>query len=383
MNEIYLDYAATTPIHPDVLTVLSASYQRFYANPSSIHRQGREAKLAIDMAREIVCDSIHAKPLEIFFTAGGTESDNMAVAGFLTANSERGKHIISSEMEHPAVLNTLLHFRDKFGFELSFVDINSDGSLDLAHFESLIRPDTILTSLMYVNNEIGVINPIAEIGRLCKIHNIALHCDAVQAFGKVPINLDELPIDIMSTSSHKIYGPKGAGFTFIRKGIKVDRINYGGSQEFDKRSGTENVHAIVAFGKAIEIRQEIMRDEFNRLEKLRDRFITSLKDSITDIQINGTTAQQLPHIVNISFAGCDGEAMLLNLDSEGICVSAGSACASGSRKASKVIQAIPMDSRFRTAPIRFSMGSETNEDQIKQTVSALIKVVERLRQSKK
>ena len=379
MSEIYLDYAATTPIHPEVMTVLNESYHRFYANPSSVHRLGRDAKLAIDSARETICDFINAKPLEIFFTAGGTESDNMAIAGFLNANHEKGKHVITSEMEHPAVLNTLIHFRDKYGFELSYVDINSDGSLNLDQFKSLIRPDTILTSLMFVNNEIGVINPVFEIGTICREHNITFHTDAVQAFGKIDIDLNKLPIDILSTSSHKLYGPKGAGFIFIRKGVNVDRINYGGSQEFDKRSGTENVHAIVAFGKAIEIRRDTMQAEYTRLNKLRSLFIDLVTTSISDIQLNGRTEAQMPHIISISFSGCDGEAMLLNLDSQGICVSAGSACASGSRKASKVIQSIPMAEKYRTAPIRFSMGKDTTETEIRETVTTLTSVINKLR----
>lgn len=377
MSTIYLDHAATTPLAPEVISKMTHVMNNIYGNPSSIHRFGQDAKLEVDMAREEICSFLNAKPLEICFTSGGTESDNHAIIGACFAND--GNHIITAPTEHKAVLNAINYLVENHGYSVSFLSISEDGTIDLNELKFLIKKETVLVSLMYVNNEIGLIHPVEEIGEICKAHNILFHTDAVQAFGKINIDLKNSAIDLLSASSHKIYGPKGAGFTYIRKGTLIDKTVHGGAQEFDMRSGTENVISISGFGEAVKRCKKILDSDFKKISELQAYFIQHIQSEITDIHINGSLENRIYNNVNISFSGCNGEAILHQLNTKGIAVSSGSACTSGSIESSHVIEALNLGSSLTNSAIRFGLGRSTTRDELDTVISSLKNIIQLFR----
>ena len=377
MKRIYMDYSATTPVAPEVVDRITYIYSNVYGNPSSIHQTGQDAKLAVDMAREEIAQFISAKPLEICFTSGGTESDNHAILGACFANA--GTHIISAKTEHKAVLNTLEYLEEKHGYTITYLPVDTAGNISLSDLKSAIRPETVLVTLMYVNNEIGTIHPVQEIGRICKENGVLFHTDAVQAFGKIAIDMTTLHVDLLSASAHKIYGPKGIGFTYIRKGTLVDKFVIGGVQEFDMRGGTENVAAIAGFGKAVELCKKNIELDHSHIKELQSYFLNLLKKEITDIHINGSETQRIYSNMNVSFAGCDGETLLHHLNAKQIDVSSGSACTSGSIEPSHVIQALNIDPKYVESAIRFGFGRHTTKEEIENVVLCLKQCVDKIR----
>ena len=345
MNIIYCDHAATTPVKEEVLNEMIPYFSMNYGNPSSIYSIGRRSKKALDTARTRVAKAIGTDEKEIYFTSCGSESDNLAIKGIAKANNEKGKHIITSKIEHHAVLNTCKTL-EKEGYEITYLNVNEKGLVNLEQLKNSIREDTILITIMFANNEIGTIQPIKEISEIAHKSNIIFHTDAVQAVGNVKIDVNELGIDALSMSAHKFYGPKGVGALYIKKGIEFEKIQDGGHQERDKRSGTENVAGIVGLGKAIEIASQNL-DNYNcKLLKLRNYFINEITTRYSDIKINGDLKNRLPGNINISFPNIDGEELLLKLDRQNICASTGSACNSGSTEPSHVLKAIGLDSKY-------------------------------------
>ncbi|MEI7904165.1 MAG: cysteine desulfurase NifS [Candidatus Firestonebacteria bacterium] len=378
MKRIYLDYAATTPVHPEVLEFMTPYFTEKFGNASTIYYYGREAKAALEESREKIAKAIGAESAEIVFMSGGTEADNNALKGVAYANRTKGNHIITSRIEHHAVLETC-HSLEKEGFEVTYLPVHKDGLIDLDEVKSAIKENTILVSLMFANNEIGVINPVKEIGIICRAKGVYFHTDAVQALGSVPINVEEMNIDLLSVSSHKLYGPKGVGALYIRKGVKCSSLMHGGEQEKRRRAGTENIAGIVGFGKAAELAIRGLANEAPRLTALRDKLIRGLKTCIPEIVLNGHPEKRLPGNVNISVKYIEGEAMLLNLDMEGICASSGSACTSGSLEPSHVLTALGLPQELAHGSIRFSLGKATSEEDIKTVLNVFPEIVERLR----
>lgn len=338
----YFDNAATTRTDDEVLKVMLPFFINEYGNPSSVYKLGREARKAIEEAREKVAKAINANPNEIYFTAGGSESDNLAIKGIAHANINKGKHIITSKIEHHAVLETCEKL-EKEGFEVSYIGVDENGIIDLNELKSTIREDTILITIMFANNEIGTIQPIKEIGEIAKEHNIVFHTDAVQAVGSIKIDVKELNIDSLSLSGHKFYGPKGIGALYVKKGVKFDKLINGGHQERNKRAGTENVPGIVGIGKAIELAYDRLEDNNKMIKDLRDYYLEEVKRRIPNIRINGDRKTRLPGNMNISFKGVEGDAVLFNLDLNGIYASIGSACTSGSLEPSHVLTAMGLN----------------------------------------
>lgn len=375
---IYLDHAATTGVRPEALEEMLPYFSEKMGNPSSIYFLGQETKKAVDLARERVAKALGAEPSEIFFTAGGSEADNLAIKGVAMANSNKGKHIITSKIEHPAVLNTCKYL-SKMGFEISYIDVDENGKIKLDDLKSAIREDTILISVMFANNEIGTIQPIKEIGEIAKEKNIYFHTDAVQAVGNVKIDVKEMNISMLSLSAHKFYGPKGTGVLYIKKGTRIDSLIHGGAQEGKKRAGTENVAGIVGLGKAIELADQDL-DRYNaKLLKLRERLIEGVMESIPHVRLNGHRSDRLPGNVNFSFSFIEGESLLLMLNLKGICGSSGSACSSGSLDPSHVLMAIGLDHATAHGSLRLTIGEENTEEDIDYTIEALKEVVEKLR----
>ena len=375
---IYLDHAATTGVRPEALEEMLPYFSEKMGNPSSIYFLGQETKKAVDLARARVAKALGAEPSEIFFTAGGSEADNLAIKGVAMANSNKGKHIITSKIEHPAVLNTCKYL-SKMGFEISYIDVDEDGKIKLDDLKSAIREDTILISVMFANNEIGTIQPIKEIGEIAKEKNIYFHTDAVQAVGNVKIDVKEMNITMLSLSAHKFYGPKGTGVLYIKKGTRIDSLIHGGAQEGKKRAGTENVAGIVGLGKAIELADKDL-DRYNaKLLKLRERLIEGVMESIPHVRLNGHRNDRLPGNVNFSFSFIEGESLLLMLNLKGICGSSGSACSSGSLDPSHVLMAIGLDHATAHGSLRLTIGEENTEEDIDYTIEALKEVVEKLR----
>lgn len=377
-KEVYLDYAATTPIRSEVYETMKPFLSDKYGNPSSIHHFGREAKVAIEEAREKIAKAIGAKNDEIIFTSGGTESNNIVLKGVTLALSEKGKHIITSTIEHHSILEPC-HFLEKLGFEVTYLKVNKDGILDPEELKKAIRKDTILVSIMHANNEIGTIEPIEELSKIAKEYDIYFHTDAVQTVGHIPLNVDSLGVDFLSLSAHKFYGPKGVGALYIRKGAKLHPLIHGGEQEQRKRAGTENVAGIVGIGKAIELACAELDQEVKRLTNLRDYFISEVEKRIPDVYLNGHRIKRLPNNINFSFAYIEGESILLNLDLEGIGVSTASACSSSSSEPSHVLTAIGISKDLAHTAVRFTLGLYTNKEEIDYTLNVLEKTVERLR----
>uniref|UniRef100_A0A7C3WWK1 Cysteine desulfurase IscS n=1 Tax=Dictyoglomus turgidum TaxID=513050 RepID=A0A7C3WWK1_9BACT len=377
-REVYLDYAATTPIRPEVFQAMEPYLTKEFGNPSSIHHFGKQARIVIEEAREKIAKALGAKNEEIIFTSGGTESNNMALKGVAYALSDKGKHIITSSIEHHAILEPC-HFLEKFGFEITYLPVDKEGFIDPDSLRKAIRKDTILISIMHANNEIGTIEPIEELTKIAKEYEIYFHTDAVQTVGHIPVNVDKLGVDLLSISAHKFYGPKGIGALYIRKGTKIHPLIHGGEQEQRKRAGTENVAGIVGMGKAIEISILELDNERERLINLRDYFIKEVEKRIEEVYLNGPREIRLPNNINFSFAYIEGESILLNLDLEGIAVSTGSACSSASLEPSHVLSAIGLPIELAHSAVRFTLGHYTTKEDLDYTLEVLEKTVKRLR----
>lgn len=378
MRKIYFDHSATTPVHPAVAEEMIRYITGNYGNPSSVHSFGREARKAVEEAREKVARGIGAKPGEIVFTAGGTESDNMAIKGAAYANRAKGNHIITCAVEHHAVLDTCKAL-EKEGFSLTVLPVDGYGMVSPEDVAGAITDKTILISIMHANNEVGTIQPVPEIGRLAREKGILFHTDAVQSMGKVPVNVDELQVDFLSISGHKIYGPKGVGALYIRQGARWQPINQGGGQERRRRPGTENVPGIVALGKAVELAVADMAEEAARLARLRDRLINGVMEKIPHVRLNGHPTLRMPNHVNFSFEFIEGESLLLSLDMQGVAASSGSACTSGSLQPSHVLLAMGIPNEIAHGSLRLTLGRDNSEEDVDYFLNILPPIVERLR----
>ncbi|MBY0146755.1 cysteine desulfurase family protein [Neobacillus niacini] len=379
MERIYLDHAATTPMHPRVIEKMMEVMNHNYGNPSSIHSFGREARHYIDLARETLAKSIGAKENEIVFTSGGTEADNMALFGVAESYQHKGKHIITTQVEHHAVLHACQRL-EKMGYEVTYLPVDKTGIVSINDLSEALRTDTILVSIMYGNNEVGSIQPIKEIGGLLKPHQALFHTDAVQAYGIEDIDVNELNVDLLSVSAHKINGPKGTGFLYVRDKVKLVPRAYGGEQERKRRAGTENVAAIVGFQTAVQIATEERLSNREKYQGFKKTFINQLNKQNVDFSINGLLEHSLPHVLNLSFPGTNVEAMLVNLDLAGIAVSSGSACTAGSIEPSHVLVAMfGKESDVLINSIRFSFGFTATEDQIIKTADETARIVTRLK----
>ena len=375
---IYLDNAATTQVYPEVLEAMIPYFTEHYGNPSSIYSFAGESKRAVDAARNTMAEFLNASTEEIYFTGGGSESDNWALKATAEAYANKGKHIITSKIEHHAVLHTC-EWLEKHGFEVTYLNVDENGLVDLEELKAAIRPDTILISVMFANNEIGTIEPIAEIGKIAKEHGVLFHTDAVQAFGHVPIDVQAMNIDMLSASGHKINGPKGIGLMYIRKGIKIGSFIHGGAQERHRRAGTHNVPGIVGFAKAVELASCDMDRRMKYETELRDYYISRVEKEIPYAKLNGDRVKRLPNNTNFCFRFIEGESMLILLDQKGICASSGSACTSGSLDPSHVLLAIGLPHEIAHGSLRATLSEKTTKEDIDFTVDELKKIIERLR----
>lgn len=378
MRRVYLDNNATTPVHPLVLEAMIPFFKETFGNASSVHYFGQQAKKALEESREKVAAFIGAKAGEIVFTSGGTESDNLAIKGVAYANRAKGRHIITSSIEHHAVLNVCKQL-EKEGFEVTYLPVNRYGEVSPESVEDAIRPDTILITVMHANNEVGTLQPIDAIGKIAKARQILFHTDAVQSVGKVPVNVGSFNVDLLSLSSHKIYGPKGVGALYVRRGTRILPLFQGGHHERRRRAGTENVPGVVGLGRACELAAENMDEEAGKLLALMDRLQSGLERKVEDVLLNGHPTKRLPNTLNMSFAGVEGESLLLNLDMEGIAVSTGSACTSGTLEPSHVLSAMGVDPQLAQGSLRFSLGRENTEEDIDYVLAVISDIVKRLR----
>lgn len=376
---IYLDNAATTKTAPEVVEAMLPYFTEFYGNASTVYEFGAKSKEAVSKARETIANAIGAKENEIYFTAGGSEADNWAIKATAEAYKGKGKHIITSKIEHHAVLHTC-QWLEQNGFEVTYLDVDEFGIVKLEELKKAIRPDTILISIMFANNEIGTIEPVEEIGKIAKEHGILFHTDAVQAFGQVPIDVDALHIDMLSSSGHKLNGPKGIGFLYIRKGVKIRSFVHGGAQERKRRAGTENVPGIVGFGKAVELAVANMEERTGKEQELRDYLMERVLKEVPFARVNGDRVQRLPNNVNFCFQFVEGESLLIMLDMKGICGSSGSACTSGSLDPSHVLLAIGLPHEIAHGSLRLTLGEDTTKEDIDFTVEAIKEIVGQLRE---
>lgn len=370
---IYLDHAATTAIKDDVLKEMIPYLTNQYGNPSSFYNFGRKSKKAIEKAREQVASAINAKKSEVYFTSGGTEADNWAIKGIAEYYKNKGKHIITSAIEHHAIINSCKRL-EKEGFEISYLAVDEDGKISIEDLKKAIRKDTILISIMMANNEIGTIEPISEIGDIARKNRIVFHTDAIQAVGCIPIDVEDLKVDLLSISAHKFYGPKGVGALYIKKGTGIDSLMDGGEQEKGKRGSTENVASIVGMGKAIELANKNLNQYQKKLCNLRDEAIMHILKNIPNTRLNGHAVDRLPGSVNILFEGMEAESMILKLDKMGFAVSSGSACSSGLLEPSHVLKAIGLSHENAQCSLRFTFGEENNIKDVKKLVEALKKI---------
>ena len=375
---IYLDNAATTKTAPEVVDAMLPYFSEYYGNASTIYSLGAESKKAMDHARQTIADSLGAKPEEIYFTAGGSESNNWALKATAEAYASKGKHIITTKIEHHAILHTC-EYLEKRGFEITYLNVDRDGLISLDELKAAIRPDTILISVMFANNEIGTIEPIAEIGEIAKEHGVLFHTDAVQAYAQVPINVDEMHIDMLSASGHKLNGPKGIGFLYIRKGVKIRSFVHGGAQERSRRAGTENIPGIVGLGAAVERAMRIMDSKTRKEIELRDYLIGRLENEIPHCWLNGHRTKRLPNNINFSFLFIEGESMLIMLDMKGICASSGSACTSGSLDPSHVLLAIGLKHEEAHGSLRLTLSEDSTKEEMDIVAEEVKKIVQRLR----
>lgn len=375
---VYLDNAATTKTAPDVVEAMLPYFTEHFGNPSSIYSFASGNKEAITQQRDTIAEALGAKSNEIYFTAGGSEADNWALKATAEAYKEKGNHIITTKIEHHAILHTA-EYLEKNGFEVTYLDVDENGVVKLEELEAAIRPTTILISVMFANNEIGTIEPIKEIGEIAKAHGILFHTDAVQAFGQVPIHVDECNIDMLSASGHKLNGPKGIGFLYIRKGVKIRSFVHGGGQERKRRAGTENVPGIVGFGKATELAVATMKERTEKEKELRNYLIQRVMDEIPYTKLNGHPENRLPNNANFSFRFIEGESLLIMLDMKGICASSGSACTSGSLDPSHVLLAIGLPHEIAHGSLRLTLSDETTKEDIDYVVDCLKEIVANLR----
>ena len=380
MNPIYLDHAASTPIHPQVAEQMLHVMTNTHGNASSVHAFGRSAKKVVSGARDQIAKDLGCRPDELVFTAGGTESDNLALFGIAESLSHQGKHIITSQIEHHAVLHACEALEHR-GYEVTYLPVDAHGLVSIEEVEAAIRPDTILISIMFGNNEVGTIQPITEIGQLARARNIVFHTDAVQALGAFPLNCHELPVDLISFSSHKINGPQGIGALYIRHGVKVEPVLYGGLQERKRRAGTENLAGIAGFAQAVQLAVQGLSERIEHLESLRACMLEQLEQQVgtEGYIVNTPIAQSLPHILNISFSGVKSETMLMNLDMENIAAASGSACTSGSLELSHVLQAMKIPENLLNSAIRFSFGMGNTREEIAYVTQKIATILERIR----
>ncbi len=379
MRRVYMDHSATTPTDAEVAQLMMTYMTEKYGNPSSIHGFGREVRMAVENARRQVAGFIGSKPEEVTFTSGGTEADNMAILGVAEAYRRKGKHLITSGIEHHAVLDTC-EYLAKNGFELTVLPVDADGFVSVADVEKAIRPDTILISIMHANNEVGTIQPVAEIGKIAREHKVIFHVDAVQSLGKIPVNVADMNVDLLTVSSHKIYGPKGVGALYVRKGIRLMPLLHGGGQEKKRRSGTENAPGIIGFGLACELAGQRMAAEMAELNRLRDKLMQGILERIDYVKVNGPQGVgRLPNNVNVSIRFIEGESLLLSLDMMGIAASSGSACTSGSLDPSHVLLAMGLPHEIAHGSLRLSLGRQNTDEEVDYVLEQLPKIVSRLR----
>lgn len=379
MNEfIYLDNAATTAVKPEVVDAMMPYFTEVYSNPSSVYRFAGEAKKTMEDAREQIAGFIGAKAAEIYFTGGGSESDNWAIKSVAENYREKGKHIITSRIEHHAVLHTC-EWLEKKGYEVTYLDVDEDGMISLDELEKAIRPDTILITIMFANNEIGTIEPVKEIGEIARKHGVLFHTDAVQAFAHVPVDVEEMNIDLLSASGHKFYGPKGIGFLYIKNGLKISPLLHGGAQERSRRAGTHNVPGIVGMAKAAEIAIADMKGNAEKETEIRDHLIHRIEEEIPYVRVNGHREKRLPGNVNVCFRFVEGESLLIMLDQKGICASSGSACTSGSLDPSHVLLAIGLPHEIAHGSVRLTLSDNTTMEEADYVVDNLKEIVERMR----
>jgi cysteine desulfurase len=379
MNEIYFDNAATSPVHPDVIRAMLPFFAGAMGNPSSLHSAGQQAKRALEEARLTVAGAIAADPKEITFTSGGTESNNLAIQGALRA-SRRGRHLIVSAIEHHSVLNVALALRRQ-GYDVTLLAVDRYGVVELDALRDSLRDDTALVSVMLANNEVGTLEPLAQVAAIAHARGVLVHTDAVQAVGKMPVNVKELGVDLLSLTAHKFYGPKGAGALYVRRGTPIEPLHYGGHQERALRPGTENIAGIVGLAAAVRLAMRDLPEETARIGRLRDRLEAGVRAGIPDVTFNGHPQHRVPHISNISFAGVEGEALLLALDLQGIAVSTGSACTAGSTDPSHVLAAMGVAPDLAQGSLRLSLGRQNTEQEVDRVVQALADAVSRLRKA--
>ena len=376
---IYLDNAATTKTRPEVVEAMLPYFTESYGNPSSVYTFSAKSKEAVTKAREIIADSLGLKSNEIYFTAGGSEADNWALVAAAEAYEAKGKHIITSKIEHHAILHTC-EYLEKRGYEVTYLDVDENGVVKLDELKKAIRPDTILISIMFANNEIGTIEPIKEIGAIAKEHGILFHTDAVQAYGHVPISADEYNIDMLSASGHKINGPKGIGFLYIRKGVKIRSFIHGGAQERRRRAGTENVPGIVGFGKAVQLAMDEMEERTKKEVEMREYLMEKVLREVPFTRINGSRTSRLPNNINFAFQFIEGESLLIKLDMAGICGSSGSACTSGSLDPSHVLLAIGLPHEIAHGSLRLTLSEENTMEEMDITADKIKEIVAYLRE---
>lgn len=378
MKNVYMDYAATTYVKPEVLEEMMPYFTQKFGNPSSFYGISRETKRAIDAAREKIAKGLNCLPDEVYFTGGGSEADNWAIKGIASAHKNKGNHIITTKIEHHAVLHTC-QYLEKNGFEVTYLDVDSEGFINLDDLRNAITDKTILVSIMFANNEIGTIQPIKEIGAICKEKKVFFHTDAVQAVGNVPVDVKDMNIDMLSLAGHKIYGPKGIGVLYIRKGIKIDNLIHGGAQEKNRRAGTENIAGIVGLGKAMELATSNLEEHMAKMSALRDRLIDGLL-KIPYTELNGPRGdKRLPGNVNVRFRFIEGESILLSLDFKGVCASSGSACTSGSLDPSHVLLAIGLPHELAHGSLRLTLGAGSTEEDVDYVLEVTPPIIERLR----
>lgn len=381
MDVKYFDNAATTKVKEEVFKEMIPYFNEQYGNPSSLYSIGRSARKAVEGARKKVAELINCKSNEIYFTGCGSESDNTAIKGIAYAHRNRGRHIITSKIEHPAVLHACQTLA-KQGFSITYLDVDKDGIVDLEKLRTSIRNDTILITVMFANNEIGTIQPIDEISKISRMHNITFHTDAVQACGNVPIDVQKIGIDMLSLSGHKLYAPKGIGALYVKNGIEFEKFMDGGHQEKNMRAGTENVPGIVGLGKACELAKNNLNDHMRHLQELRDEYIYQVEEKITNVKLNGSRKYRLPGNANFVFEGVEGETLLLKLDEKGICASSGSACSSGSEEPSHVLTAIGLPRKLAQSSLRTTFGEDNTKEDVNYLVKNLKEIVQNLRNMK-
>lgn len=379
MDRIYVDHAATTPLHPQVLTEMSTLLANHVGNPSSIHHFGRQGRAKLDEARSKIAAHLGTKEHNLVFTSGGTEAANLAVIGTALANQDKGKHIITTQIEHHAVLHSC-QYLETLGFEVTYVPVNQSGQVELETLQECLREDTILVSIMYANNEIGTLQPIEQIGQLLREREIIFHTDAVQALGMIPLDLDSLPVDLLSASSHKINGPQGVGLLYADRHVRLQPLLHGGAQERNRRAGTENLAGLIGFAKAVELAYAELAPRQKKYAGFKKQLVASLREAGLPFTVNGHPEQSVAHILNISFAGIPADVMLMNLDMAGVAASSGSACTAGSLQPSHVLEAIyPEGDERISSAIRFSFGLGNTEEEIEKIAQHLTQIVQRIK----